>query len=816
MARRHKLQARDSVTGLMHYWTSGSPDSSGYPGPNDAEEVAIIATTGAESTDVVVDTSLLELVDGADPQSVTESIDPLLVARPAAYATMAALRAVTPVAGRAAGSTSYTQPGDGGAGQWVDVTGSPAAFAHNGGTVIVPASGAGSDGSRARKRVYSGPVDCRWFGAKGDDSTDNYAAIQAAIEAVADQQKTILADRPRTTGVVLIPAGIFRISQPLKLRPGVKIKGEGPASRIVEGPGFAGAGLILIEKAASAVTTWNQWFSVTDLSFESTAATAIKSIATVVINGTFERLIFSCPRCIILDTYTQKVTIRDIYSFGAVEQIVNIVGNDNIIDTLDKEGATGTSTEPYVYVRGSMVTLRHILLEGTGHVNKAPMRLDTCGHVNIDGYWTELTAYNGHMIEIVNTVFANITGNHFRLLKAIHKVYVRASEVSFERISAANDDVPWTDCFDVDADSRVSFRHLESRRGTNTTKLGDLRWKIGTHTSFARSLVGTPNAGLPSETQTIALAQGNLLTNPSFEAGMYGWVTNGTATPTVSVVASEVSDGRMLRCDWTGGTAIGLFQNFAITADMIGRELVFSAKVRHESANADSRVQAQAYGAGISSLGVSGLYYEQTTPGSGWHLLKIVIVPAEAGALSVGIASYISTTGTFYVDDCQLGFGNVAGGSIGKYQSIELGGRTVISASAYPTTGTWKLNDLTINTDSSTNGIWGWVCVNVTGSGVWAPIQLAMATVRLTTEKTVQVSDFGNLVIFTSSGIYTLAHVGQTFGSTLRPIVTLHARGGEITIDPDGGTFTGNSTVAMGTTATLLKVDDTNNWERLS
>lgn len=58
------------------------------------------------------------------------------------------------------------------------------------------------------------------FGAVGDDRTDNTDAIQRAIDIIATQGG----------GVLLVPAGIFRIRRALTLRSNVRLTGVGPAA----------------------------------------------------------------------------------------------------------------------------------------------------------------------------------------------------------------------------------------------------------------------------------------------------------------------------------------------------------------------------------------------------------------------------------------------------------------------------------------------------------------------------------------------------------------------------------------------------------
>jgi hypothetical protein len=82
--------------------------------------------------------------------------------------------------------------------------------ADNGGTIIVDAL------NRRWKRAYDGPVNVKWFGAKGDGVTDDTAAIQAAIDSL-----------PTNGGVVDVPAGTHNFSFLVIDKENVTIRGHG-------------------------------------------------------------------------------------------------------------------------------------------------------------------------------------------------------------------------------------------------------------------------------------------------------------------------------------------------------------------------------------------------------------------------------------------------------------------------------------------------------------------------------------------------------------------------------------------------------------
>jgi hypothetical protein len=108
--------------------------------------------------------------------------------------------------------------GDGGGGRfhWTTDTTTP----DDGGRVIVPAAGPRTG---CWKRLDGGPVDVRWYGARGNGAGNDQPAIQLAINAVA----------AAGGGVVYVPPGRYRTTAPIALAASsVVLRGAGNASII--------------------------------------------------------------------------------------------------------------------------------------------------------------------------------------------------------------------------------------------------------------------------------------------------------------------------------------------------------------------------------------------------------------------------------------------------------------------------------------------------------------------------------------------------------------------------------------------------------
>jgi Pectate lyase superfamily protein len=128
--------------------------------------------------------------------------------------TMADLRALlAPTKAIIVHLLGYHTPSDGGGGvfRWDALS----TLSDDGGLTIIPK---GSKTPGRWRRVTSGPVNVRWFGASPDaSSSENSASIQKAINSL-----------PGSGGTVLFPAGAYRVADTIRvLRNNVALIGDG-------------------------------------------------------------------------------------------------------------------------------------------------------------------------------------------------------------------------------------------------------------------------------------------------------------------------------------------------------------------------------------------------------------------------------------------------------------------------------------------------------------------------------------------------------------------------------------------------------------
>lgn len=98
------------------------------------------------------------------------------------------------------------------------------------------------------------------FGVKGDGVVDDTVAMQAALDYC---ESNIDAGALSPTHVLQLPVGVFKLSQPLQVRSGVRIIGSGLGTKISPTGGFSGAGLFYLKPGTS---SWVQDVEISNIS----------------------------------------------------------------------------------------------------------------------------------------------------------------------------------------------------------------------------------------------------------------------------------------------------------------------------------------------------------------------------------------------------------------------------------------------------------------------------------------------------------------------------------------------------------------------
>lgn len=132
-------------------------------------------------------------------------------------ASLAALRAIAPNTSRPFIEVlGHTSAGDGGGGLfWYD---SSSTAAEDYGVTVVP-----TDGSGRWVRQYSGPVNVKWFGAKGDASTDDITALTLAAAYAAG-----IATSDRHPRLYFPPGPGFKVGSGLSIGPYIDVDMDAP------------------------------------------------------------------------------------------------------------------------------------------------------------------------------------------------------------------------------------------------------------------------------------------------------------------------------------------------------------------------------------------------------------------------------------------------------------------------------------------------------------------------------------------------------------------------------------------------------------
>lgn len=152
------------------------------------------------------------------------------------------LRCLLGQPGMLAVAQGFWEPGDGGGGifVWSDVP-----QPEDGGLHLIPGDGASLEqtgrenlqesptGAPGWQRLIQGPLNVRWFGARGDGASDDTPALRRALVAA------------QAHGSLHFPRGVYRVQETLVLPAGpLQIRGDGAATPFASGsPGSESPGI---------------------------------------------------------------------------------------------------------------------------------------------------------------------------------------------------------------------------------------------------------------------------------------------------------------------------------------------------------------------------------------------------------------------------------------------------------------------------------------------------------------------------------------------------------------------------------------------
>jgi hypothetical protein len=554
-------------------------------------------------------------------------------------------------------------------------------------------------------------ISVRDFGAVGDGSTDDTAAIQAAIDVFKPTfvSGDGIPDKGRT---IYVPMGTYIVTAPIKIYSGIVLKGDGVGSVLKAGPGLT----TQILDISSVINDQARWIDISFLNFEGTGIVrAIKTSAVLFLNSYVHDCVFNIGYCIDLNptiTYTQSVSFVNNISIGPIEQFLNISGNRNLIENFNKEGTTGVLADPMINAKDcSELLIRNVLIEGQGSVNKVPFKFDNCSFT-MQQIWFEITPTNGYSIEMY--LSTGYIYNEIRyILTDIRKIKVaNGSRLFVDRYNDDGGPGGLDTTLEIDATSSVVIDQYQGRFFSNLYRLDKLKSQL----KINRAEIST---GIPANgylrVNAIKYLGGNQLINPSFEAGVYGWTFSGAPT-SVTTENSEACLGLMMRTIWAAVGTRRLTQTFTIAASQIGLPFTFTGMVKIVAGDPNAWGSVVASGAGLVTASSDG-FMSYAYAAGGWQIVSQTFTPLAAGTLTVGFGFFNVTE--VLVDSASFSYGIDSEPDRTQFGSVELNNKTFTTGPAAPLAGTWKVGDRVFNSSPAIGQPKSWVCTVAGTPGTW-------------------------------------------------------------------------------------------------
>ena len=584
-------------------------------------------------------------------------------------------------------------------------------------------------------------VNARDFGAKGDGITDDRVAIQAAIDAAmpaANATQSKPSDATSGAIQVLLPRGVYLVSEPLRLYSGTWLRGEGPATRLQASSEFKGAAVVTAARQTKAGSKYVTRMTVTDLDIAGKrpglwavdlCGDADGQDTLVSVQPTLANIAIWTENGLRATVYLQNAEVDNIVYLGLVDRMLWVRGNHNRFHRLDKEGGTGVSNAPYILIDrhkdgpSQSNRLSMILIEQMTHKSKTMIRAEDTIGLQIDNLWIEPTESDGAAVRLVRSKSFQIKGHTTHWKSRI--VVTDRSFGSIDQTPAHDPQGAITSELEVDATSYVRIGASRLRSVRNALPI-DTAARIDTAAIIDEKLLMQPQGGRSPVVRQMLHSTQNLLANPSFETGLHAWGFLEPARPAVETVSSEVGPGRMLKLVGLRNASTTLVQKVEIPQAWIGRTLTLSLLVRHQQGGTTS---PYIEGAGIERT--EDVHGRVDAAAGGWVLTSQTFTLRAAGTLTVGTRITGTAADTqVLLDEARLAFGPIGAPAGAQLREIEIGGRTLTSASSPPRDGTWKAGDLVLDQPTEAGSPLAWRAIAKDGTGgsatAWQVVPMAL------------------------------------------------------------------------------------------
>jgi hypothetical protein len=553
---------------------------------------------------------------------------------------------------------------------------------------LAPILADGTTAYRTSNERWADVVNVKDFGAVGNGSTDDTAAIQAAVDASP------------VGATVFFPVGTYKTTAAIRLKSYRSYRGAGRQKSeystgygsVVRRDGTAGLVFDLYAVADYCNSVSAEYLTVDE---GVTGCTAFgHSIALTVLDRLVLRFIddkTSKGIQVASTGYAQGCHVSDYaWSGTTINQCIRFCGNHNTFDRLTKNGQTDSDTTSLFqftqHVNGvsQKLTIRDLLVQQSMAGNRHALDIASTGDVTLEDTWFEYTGTDdGYIAQFSSVQGLRIRGGFYGMSPTKQVKLTSCTPIEFETLSANSDDWDSEALFDMDSVSSIHAIQLQSRKNAHQKLDSAHKFKVGSQQNW--NLYASPVAGISPNVRWSTLSGQNLLINPSFEQDDYAWDVSAIATPTY--VASGNGPGKMLKFDiapggWHGSLQ-GPSQNPALTisAAQAGRPMTFTARARlYGTGGTNPQVTLRVITGATDS-------FSSTSAGEtdGWSQLSVTIIP-ETGALTIGVFA-IANAGSYTVevDDVCLNYGAEPITNPAKFGSIDLtGGGAIFSGAGAP------------------------------------------------------------------------------------------------------------------------------------